>query len=70
MNLLHPMSEIMTPNPVTVSPDDQLIKIDVDPEVEYLNASVTTSILSFWLKKVPGKRGARYEIKKVPGTKW
>lgn len=28
MNLLHPVSEIMTRNPVTVSPDDQLIKID------------------------------------------
>jgi acetoin utilization protein AcuB len=28
MNLLHPIAEIMTPNPITVSPDDQLIKID------------------------------------------
>lgn len=28
---------------------DQLIKIDVDPEVEYLNASVASSVLAFWL---------------------
>lgn len=28
---------------------DKLIKIDVDPDVEYLNASVATSILAYWL---------------------
>jgi tRNA G18 (ribose-2'-O)-methylase SpoU len=36
-------------NPDIYPKCDEIIKIDVDPEVEYLNAAVATSVLAFWL---------------------